>query len=34
NDAWMFIHICIACTTTAILMLRKPRGAAAAVDAH
>jgi len=34
NDAWMFILICFACTTPAILLLRKPRGAAAAVDAH
>lgn len=34
NDSWMFILICFACTSPAILLLRKPKGAAAAVDAH
>ena len=34
NDCWMLILITFACTAPAILLLRKPRGAAAAVDAH
>ena len=34
NDSWIFILIAFAVTSPAILLLRKPRGAAAAVDAH
>ncbi|MCW3098476.1 MAG: Inner rane component of tripartite multidrug resistance system [Chthonomonadaceae bacterium] len=34
NNSWMFILIAFACTTPAILLLRKPRGAAVAVEAH
>ncbi len=34
NDSWLFILICFVCTTPAILLLRKPRSAAAPVDAH
>jgi DHA2 family multidrug resistance protein len=34
NDAWMLILITFACTSPAILLLRKPRGAAPVGDAH
>ena len=34
NNSWMFILVAFACTAPAILLLRKPRGKAAAVDAH
>ena len=34
NDSWIFILTAFTCTSPAILLLRKPRGAAAAVDAH
>lgn len=34
NDAWMLILIVFTCTSPAILLLRKPKGAAKAVDAH
>jgi DHA2 family multidrug resistance protein len=34
NDAWMLILIVFTCTSPAIFLLRKPKGAAAAVDAH
>jgi len=34
NDSWLFILICFACTTPAILLLRKPRGAVVAVEGH
>lgn len=34
NDSWMLILIAFACTAPAILLLRKPRRGAVAVDAH
>jgi DHA2 family multidrug resistance protein len=34
NDAWMLLLLSFLCVSPAILLLRKPRGRAAAVDAH
>lgn len=34
NDSWLLILLVFLCTSPAILLLRKPRAAAAAVDAH
>jgi MFS transporter, DHA2 family, multidrug resistance protein len=34
NDAWMLLLLTFLCVSPAILLLRKPRGRAAAVDAH
>jgi MFS transporter, DHA2 family, multidrug resistance protein len=34
NDSWLLILLTFVCTAPAVLLLRKPRGPAAAVDAH
>ena len=34
NDAWMLILLAFVCTAPAVLLLRKPKGKAAVVDAH
>jgi len=34
NDAWMFILLSFLCVVPAVFLLRRPRGRAAAVDAH
>jgi MFS transporter, DHA2 family, multidrug resistance protein len=34
NDAWMLLLLTFICVSPAIILLRKPRGGAAAVDAH
>jgi DHA2 family multidrug resistance protein len=34
NDAWMLLLLTFICVSPAIILLRKPRGRAAAVDAH
>ena len=34
NDCWMLILLCFVATSPAILLLRKPKGSAAPVDAH
>ena len=34
NDAWMLLLLTFICVSPAILLLRRPRGRAAAVDAH
>ncbi len=34
NDSWLLILIVFVCAAPAILLLRKPKGAAPAADAH
>jgi hypothetical protein len=34
NDAWLLILIVFFCCAPAVLLLRKPKGARVAVDAH
>jgi DHA2 family multidrug resistance protein len=34
NDAWLFILLSFLCVVPAVFLLRKPKGRAAAVDAH
>jgi MFS transporter, DHA2 family, multidrug resistance protein len=34
NDAWMLLLLTFLCVSPAVLLLRRPRGRAAAVDAH
>jgi DHA2 family multidrug resistance protein len=34
NDAWLLLLVSFICVAPAVLLLRKPRGQAAAVDAH
>ena len=34
NDAWMLLLLTFVCVSPAVLLLRKPKGRAAAVDAH
>jgi len=34
NDAWLFILLSFLCVIPAVFLLRKPKGRAAAVDAH
>ena len=34
NDAWLFILLCFLAVVPAVFLLRRPKGRAAAVDAH